>query len=107
MIIEISDKDFEQKVLLSNSLVIVDFWAPWCGPCKNLFPILEKISIKYLNELLMFKLNVDNNSIYTDKYTIRSIPTLIFFKKGEEKHRKTGSSSEEDIINKIDFLLKN
>jgi len=83
MIKSITDKTFEKEVLLSEVPVIVDFWANWCAPCKMITPILEELEKEYKKKIKIVKLNVDSNNKTTSKYNIISIPSLIFFKKGE------------------------
>jgi thioredoxin len=81
-IIELSDSNFETEVIKSETPVLVDFWAPWCGPCRAIAPIVEEISTTYQGKLKVGKLNVDENQQTTMKFGIRSIPTLIVFKGG-------------------------
>lgn len=105
MIKKIKYSNFNKIVLSSKKIVIVDFWAPWCGPCKSLIPILEKLAKFYENKVIFGKLNVDENSNISIKYNIKSIPTLIFFKNGKQKDKNIGLVTKEILINKIDKLL--
>ncbi|MDA2921247.1 thioredoxin, partial [Desulfobacterota bacterium AH_259_B03_O07] len=82
-IVELKDSTFEGEVLKSEIPVLVDFWAPWCGPCKMIAPVVEEISNAYTGKLKVGKVNVDENQEITMKYGIRSIPTLIVFKDGQ------------------------
>lgn len=91
MIQEIKDKDFEKTVINSQIPVIVDFWASWCGPCKNITSSLEELYKNFNEKILIFKINVDDNNETVNKYEIRSVPTLIFFKNGKEVKRKIGA----------------
>jgi thioredoxin 1 len=103
-IIEISDNEFEEKVLKSDKPVVVDFWAPWCGPCKSIGPVLEELAKEMGDQVVFAKCNVDENQITPSKFGIQAIPTLIFFKNGEDVDRITGmvpKSKIEESINSI------
>jgi thioredoxin 1 len=99
----VSDNEFEEKVLRSAIPVLVDFWAPWCGPCKLAEPVLEELSEAYKDQLQIVKVNVDDNQQYSGKYQIMSIPTTILFKGGQEVDRQIGFAGKnafEDLIKK-------
>ncbi|MBS8121988.1 thioredoxin [Candidatus Vampirococcus lugosii] len=81
-LIEVTDSDFEEKVLKSEVPVIVDFWAPWCGPCKQFAPAFENLSLEYAGQVIFAKVNVDENQKYAGEFGIMSIPTIIVFKDG-------------------------
>jgi len=97
-----SDKSFDEDISSQSKLVLVDFWAEWCGPCKQIAPLLDEISIQKKDDLLILKLNVDENQKTPQKYNVRGIPTLMLFKEGNLVDTKIGSlpkSSLEDWIN--------
>lgn len=93
--VNVTDADFEEKVIKSSLPVLVDFWAPWCGPCKIAGPILEEISEAYQDKLVVAKLNVDENQASSGKYNVMSIPAVVLFKSGKEVDRQTGFSGKE------------
>ena len=100
--INISDNDFEEKVIKSATPVLVDFWAPWCGPCKMAEPVLEELSENYKGKLIIAKMNVDENQS-PQKFGSMSIPTPSLFKDGKELGRQVGFSGKEayeDMIKK-------
>ena len=97
---DITSQNFEEKVLTSDGLKIVDFWAPWCMPCKMLSPILEKVSEKY-PQAEIFKVNVDEEPVLSIQYNISSIPALLFFKNGELIETSVGLADEEELENLI------
>lgn len=85
--------------------VVIDFWAEWCGPCKKVAPIVDELAEEYKDKVLIGKYNVDDNSDFSTEYSIRNIPTILFFKDGELKERNVGSISKVDLEKKIAALL--
>ena len=101
--LDVSDSEFEEKVLKSQIPVLVDFWAVWCGPCKMAEPVLNELSDEYKDKLVIMKLNVDENQGSTLKYQVMSIPTTILFKGDKEVGRQigfAGKNAYEDLIKK-------
>ena len=88
---------FEQEVLKSDLPVVVDFYADWCGPCKRMEPVLEKVSQAFDGKVKVVKLNSDENQDLSAKYQVRGLPTLILFREGKEVERKLGAQNEQDL----------
>jgi thioredoxin 1 len=104
-IIEIDDDSFETKVLQSDKPVMVDFWAPWCGPCKAIAPTVEALEKEFGDRMTFAKVNVDENPISPSKYGVQAIPTLIFFKNGEIADQITGMVAKEKLEETIKSVL--
>lgn len=102
---EITDITFNEDVLNSIKPVLVDFWAPWCSPCKTVSPILEEISKDYGEKIKIVSCNVDENPQNAKDFNIRNIPTVLFFKMGELKHRHVGVVSKKTYETEINKLL--
>ena len=104
--VEITDDNFEKLVLKSEKLVIVDFWAEWCGPCKAITPILDEISNEFGDKVLIGKVNVDEVKEVPVKYGIRSIPTLLFFSNGEITRQEVGLQSKQTLVDNITKIVQ-
>ena len=104
MELNISDSTFE-AVLGEGMPVMVDFWAPWCGPCRRVSPIVEELAAEYEGKVKVCKCNVDENDGVPMKYSIRNIPTLLFFKNGELVDRLVGAVPKQEIEDKLKSLL--
>ncbi|MDR0799979.1 MAG: thioredoxin [Endomicrobium sp.] len=105
MAVEINESNFEQEVLSSDKPVLVDFWAPWCNPCKMLSPIIEELADEYESRVKIGKINTDENTSLSAKFQITSIPCLILFKNGATIHKIAGFRPKNDIKKIIDDML--
>jgi len=105
MAIEITDSNFEEKVLKSSKPVMVDFWAAWCGPCRMVGPIMDEISDEYADTAVVGKVDVDSNQEFAAKYGVRNIPTVLVFKNGEVVTRQVGVASKATYTEAIDSIL--
>ncbi len=103
--LNITDDTFEQEVLQSDTPVIVDFWATWCGPCKMIAPILEEVAAEYSDKVKVVKLDVDANNKTAGKYNIMSIPSLLFFKGGEMVDQVVGAIPKAQLTARLDKVL--
>ena len=96
--VSVTDESFENDVLKSEKPIVVDFWAEWCGPCKQIGPTLEEISDEMSSDVISAKHNIDNEPNTPTKYGIRGIPTMLLFKSGELKATKVGASTKSNIV---------
>ena len=93
----IKEKEFESEVINSDKPVLIDFWAQWCGPCKEIAPILEEIADEMQDTIKVVKINIDENPNIPNKYGIQSIPTMIIFKKGQPISTKIGAANKSEV----------
>ena len=100
----INDSNFEEMVINSQIPVLLDFWAPWCGPCRMISPIVEELSKEYEGNWLIAKCNVDESTDIPMKFGIRNIPTLLFFKGGVMKEKMVGSTTKAAIVAKMNSI---
>lgn len=104
-VIELNEENFESEVLESKIPVMLDFWAEWFGPCQTVLPIVSELAQEFEGVVKIAKLNVDDNRSLAMKYRVMSIPTVLFFKNGEEAKREVGAKSKEDYIQLLDSLI--
>ena len=105
MALELTDANFDEIVLKSDKPVIVDFWAVWCGPCRMVGPIVQEIGEEYEGQAVVGKLDVDNNPSIAQRFSIRNIPTILFFKNGEVVDKQVGSVPKQVLVGKLESLL--
>lgn len=105
MAIAVNDSNFNEIVLSSDKPVLVDFWAPWCGPCRMIAPIVDELAGEYEGKAVIAKCDVDTSTEVPVKYGIRNIPTILFFKNGELKDKIVGSTTKGAIVAKINSLM--
>jgi len=105
MVAELSDAGFDQDVIQSGDAYLIDFWAPWCGPCRIVAPIVDELAKDYEGKLKVAKINVDDNQQVAARFGISSIPTLMIFQGGELKERITGAVPKPTLKQAIDRVL--
>ena len=101
----VTDSSFDKEVLQSDLPVLVDFWAPWCGPCRMVAPVVEEISKDFEGKIKVFKLNTDENPNVASQYGIRSIPTLMIFKGGQKVHTVVGAVPKSTLASTLSKYL--
>lgn len=104
-ITQVGDDNFEAEVVRSNLPVLIDFWAPWCGPCKSIAPAIEELAREYEGRLKVAKLNVDENPVTPSRYGVRGIPNLIIFKGGAVKEQLVGAVPKSRLTDAIEKVL--
>ncbi|MCF8234376.1 MAG: thioredoxin [Bacteroidales bacterium] len=102
---ELTDANFDEKVLQSDKPVIVDFWAEWCGPCRMVGPIVEEIGKEYEGKAMVGKVDVDNNPEVAAKFGIRNIPTILFFKGGKVVDKQVGAVPKQVLVSKLEAQM--
>lgn len=101
MALEFTDANFKAEALDSDKLVLVDFWAPWCGPCKAIGPVIEEIASEYEGSVVVGKVNVDDNATVSSQFRVRSIPTVLLMKNGEILEKFVGGRTKADYVGAI------
>jgi thioredoxin 1 len=97
-VFEVNDSNFEQDVLKSATPVLVDFWAPWCGPCRAIAPVVDEVADSFNGKAKVYKMNVDNNPVTPMRYNVRGIPTLLVFKDGQVKEQYVGGDATKEKL---------
>jgi len=105
-LLHLTDSNFKKEVLESDLPVLVDFWAPWCGPCKMVTPIIEELAKEYHGRMKFGKVNIDENSAVATRYAVMSIPTIMFFSQGRVVDQVVGALGKADLKKKIEEGLK-
>jgi len=103
--IDVTDANFEKEVLESKNPVLVDFWAEWCGPCRMVAPIVKEIGQEFEGRVVVAKLNVDDNPEVSNKFGIRNIPTILFFKNGQIVDKQVGAVQKNVLLAKVEAIL--
>ena len=103
--IHVTDDAFQQTVIQSDLPVVVDFWAPWCGPCRMVAPILDKLAKEYAGKMLIAKVNTDDNPEWAQKFNVQGIPTMLFVAEGKVVHQQVGALPEPMLRSTVDQFL--
>lgn len=106
MALELTEGNFEQEVVQSNIPVLVDFWAPWCGPCRAMAPVIDELNAEFQGRVKIAKVNVDQNQDLARRFGVMSIPTLIMFKNGQNAGQMVGLTPKNLLAKKLDALLE-
>ena len=102
---EVSDQSFENEVINSDTPVLIDFWAPWCAPCRAIAPVVDELAREYDGQLKVVKMNVDDNPLTPSRFGVRSIPNLMIFKNGQVKEQIVGAVPKSQFVDKISKVL--
>lgn len=105
MAYEFTDSNFQQEVLQSDKVTLIDLWAEWCGPCRMMSPVVEELAGEYKDRIVVGKLNVDDNPEVPTNYNVRGIPTFLLFKNGELKEKIVGAQTKKYLQDKIEAHL--
>lgn len=105
MALEFNESNFDELVIKSDKVVMIDFWAEWCGPCRLVGPIVKELAEQYEGQAVIGKLNVDENPVITGKFGIRNIPTVLFLKNGEVVDKQVGAVPKAVLAKKLESLL--
>ena len=103
-IVNLNDSNFDKEITQNDQTVLVDFWAPWCGPCKMISPMLDEIAAEKAGSVKVAKVNVDENQNLSVKYNVRAIPALLFFKNGQLRDQVVGMTSKKDLLGRLEAL---
>src|SRR5207237_10294602 len=103
-LMNLNEANFDKEITQNDQTVLVDFWAPWCGPCKMISPMLDEIATEKAGSVRVAKVNVDENQNLSVKYNVRAIPALLFFKNGQLRDQVIGMTSKQDLVGRLDSL---
>ncbi|HSI86004.1 MAG: thioredoxin [Candidatus Methylacidiphilales bacterium] len=101
---DVTTSTFDNEVLKAPGLVLVDFWAEWCGPCKMLTPLLKEVAAELPDKVKIVKVNIDNESTLASRYAVQYLPTMIYFKNGEILDQRSGLTSKKDLVTRVNTL---